>query len=117
MSDPIRFTLPLPPSLNNAYGNRKDGRGRYPTKTLIQWKTEAGWLVQASEKRRIVGPYRIAISVPEKMPGDLDNRPKAILDLLVEHGVTPDDRFAYSVAVSRSPDVKAGDCLVEVSPA
>ena len=111
----IRIVLPAPPSLNNSYASRMDGRGRYATPKLKQWKSDAGWMLKSTDKNRIVGKYRIAISFADTMKGDIDNRIKACLDLLVENRVTPDDRFAWEIICRRSIDVKAGECIVEVS--
>ena len=115
MPDAIRISIPLPPSVNSMYRNVA-GKGRVSTAALKQWKHDAGWAIQAAEKRRIAGPFRIAISVPENMRGDVDGRIKAAVDLLVTHKVTPDDRFAYSISITRSPDVVPGMCVVEVAP-
>ena len=116
MSEAIRLRLPIPPSLNNAYAN-SPGRGRVPTRGLSDWKAAAGWKLREQRPGSIIGAYRFALYLPEKMRGDLDNRIKAAMDLLKTHGVTPDDRRAVSVFAERSELVGDGECLVVVQAA
>ena len=112
----IRLTLPLPPSVNAAYVNVV-GRGRVSSKALTNWKKDAGWRLQSQPRAQFAGPFRVAIYIPENMPGDADNRVKPCLDLLVSHRVTPDDRFARSVLVERCEAVSHGECLIVVESA
>ena len=116
MADAIRLRLPIPPSLNNAYWN-VPGRGRIRSRGLADWKISAGWKLKAQRPGSVTGAYRFAIYLPEKMRGDLSNRIKAAEDLLVEHGVTPDDSRAVSVIAERSELVGDGECLVVVEAA
>lgn len=116
MASALRLTLPLCPSVNELYAN-VPGRGRIATRKYRQWKTDAGWKLQAQPRRQFVGPFRVAIYLPEKMRGDVDGRIKATVDLLVSHRITPDDRFAKSVLVERSELVAANECLVVVESA
>lgn len=110
----FRFTLPIPPSLNNAYANSKDGRGRFPSKQHKEWKIAAGWLLKQSVRPKITGPYRFTILLPENMRGDCSNRLKLAEDLLVEHGITPDDSKAVSALAERSAKVVPMTCVVIV---
>jgi Holliday junction resolvase RusA-like endonuclease len=112
----IRLDLPIPPSVNAAYRNVA-GRGRVATDVLKQWKWDAGWELKLSKCGRIEGPYSLRIFVPEDMPGDVDGRIKAVPDLLVTHGITPDDKFMRSVSSERSADVAFGRCVVVVESA
>ena len=116
MTDAIRLTLPIPPSLNGAYFN-VPGRGRVSSRGLSDWKAAAGWKLKSQRPGSIPGAYRFALYLPAKMRGDLDNRIKAAMDLLKEHRVTPDDRRAVSVLAERSELVGDGECLVIVEPA
>lgn len=113
MPSALRLTLPLAPSVNAAYANVA-GRGRVATKALRQWKKDAGWRLQTQPRRQFVGPFKIMVYVPEKMPGDADNRLKAAIDLLVAHRITPDDRYAKSVSVERTELVAPGECLIVI---
>ena len=98
------FRLPMPPSLNSAYANRKGaGRGRIATKALRNWKADAGihlMLALTGVSRRPVfgGRVDVLIQVPVPSNGrrrDADNSAKPVLDLLVAHGVLVDDSWAY----------------------
>lgn len=107
----FRIELPLPPSLNNAYANNPRG-GRYPTKKTTKWKDEAGWIILAMALPRIHGPYRFTLLVPQKMRGDVSNRPKLVEDLFVKLGITPDDSKAVEITCRRDSNVPPGSCIV-----
>ena len=110
----LRVELPVPPSLNNAYANRKGGGGRYPTKVHREWKITAGWWLKGAKLGKIVGPYKFTILLPLNLRGDVSNRIKLAEDLLVEHGITPDDQYAAIVISHRIEGVPPGKCLIIV---
>ena len=56
---------------------------------------------------------RLTLPLPVKMRGDVDNRLKAIADLLVAMQITPDDAYAVRMTSQRG-DVPAGQCVVEI---
>lgn len=116
MTSALRLTMPLPPSVNACYVNVPK-RGRVASKALRDWKVAAGWEILAQPRRLIAGPFRVAIYVPAGMRGDIDNRAKPTIDLLVEHRITPDDRFAQRISVERSAEVPDGTCVVVVEAA
>lgn len=121
------FELPTPPSVNSLYRNVK-GRGRVRTAKYNAWKTAAGWTIKhirggwdsaQIEIGKILKrerPYEAFIYLPEKTRGDVDGRIKALLDLFVEHGVTPDDRFCRGVACYRADTQRAGFTTVLLFP-
>lgn len=101
MTDEIRLNLPVPPSANRLHVYAGQGR-RAISSDYRRWRHEAGWLIQARRpKHSIDGPYTLEIIVPQRLRGDVDNRAKPTADLLVEHGVTSDDRHMQSVSVRR----------------
>jgi Holliday junction resolvase RusA-like endonuclease len=111
----ISITLSsVPPSLNNSYINVA-GRGRVPGKKLRVWKNLAGWELMAQRPGRIEGPVVIEISLkrPNKR-SDIDNRAKAILDLLVSNHVIEDDRKVESVKSSWAASPDAPACKITV---
>lgn len=108
-----RLTLPIPPSVNQMYSNVL-GRGRIATTALRNWKEAAGLRLKEQRPQPVIGPYKFALYLPNKMRGDIDGRLKAAIDLLVTHGVTPDDRFAKSVLAERCEEVEAGQCVIVV---
>ena len=105
------FWLPMPPSLNNAYENfsarsKKTGRmvtRRRKSDEYAKWKTNAALLIEenVAPYMRISGPVCIAIALPEKMRGDVDNRIKPILDALVASGRIDDDRNVIEVSAGK----------------
>lgn len=116
MTSVLRLTLPIPPSVNGSYISVPK-RGRVASKALRDWKIAAGWEIMSQPRKFFSGPFRVAIQVAESMRGDIDNRVKHAVDLLVAHRITPDDRYAQSITIERSPDVPAGSCLVVVEAA
>lgn len=109
-------TLPLPPSLNGMFRN-VTGKGRVKTKHYRQWADAAGWDLKLSGVWAVRGPVHVIIYVPEKMPGDVDNRAKAVLDLLVTHRRIEDDKNVQTVTVMRADTVEPRKCRVSVWPA
>lgn len=84
------YNLPIPPSTNNLFFNRKQG-GRAPTQAYVTWQTEAGLMLNAQRARPVRGEVRIDIKVADAGRFDLDNTIKPALDLLKKHGVIEDD--------------------------
>ena len=110
----IAVQFPLPPSANKLWRNRKSRGAPFLSPAYQAWKQEAGWLIKASKVERIAGEFDIRIFVPKAMPGDADNRVKAILDLCKQH-LTDDDKLAQDVRVTRSAEVPAGVCVVQIT--
>lgn len=96
----LSLALPLPPSANKLFKNLQ-GRGRAKTQTYESWRVEAGWtLKQQLNGSRIGGAVSVAILCARKdmRSGDIDNRIKPILDLLVSYGTIDDDRNVQKVS-------------------
>ena len=93
-----RVWLPMPPSTNNLYANRKGG-GRCTTSSYRRWKGEADSLVMISGPRRAFdAPVNVTVELtpgPRSRSSDGDNRLKAVLDCLVRLGVLIDDSREY----------------------
>lgn len=94
--DAVRISLPWPPSVNGMYLNVK-GRGRMKTPAYSKWIVEAGWTIRAQRPRKFTVPVNITIELcpPSRRAFDLDNKNKALLDLLVKHDVIPDDKHQW----------------------
>jgi Holliday junction resolvase RusA-like endonuclease len=86
----ITLSLPLPPSVNNLFVNRKDGKGRFTSPRYAAWKKAAGLELLVQRPGRVWGNYEVNITFP-KTRADGDNLVKPILDLLVTHQITDDD--------------------------
>jgi crossover junction endodeoxyribonuclease RusA len=107
----ITLSLPiLPPSVNALYRN-VPGVGRVKTKRYKAWQAEAGWALAPHLRghKTITGDVRVNIIL--KRRGDIDNKCKALLDLLTTHGVYADDKQVCALSI------QAGDiegCVIEV---
>lgn len=109
-------SLPIPPSVNSLFGNSPSGRakrGRFKTRRYKSWIEEAGWELIRQRPRPIVGPYRVFITLP-KTRADCDNLVKPLLDLLVDHRLTDDDRHCRHVSVTVLPELEKGLAVVSV---
>jgi Holliday junction resolvase RusA-like endonuclease len=87
------------------------------SKQYREWIEEAGYELLAQRPKAIDGPYNLGIFVNPGMRGDIDNRIKGVLDLLVTHGVTADDSKANSILIERIGPVEKGTMLVCAEPA
>ena len=101
----IAFTLPPPPSVNNLFVTV--GRKRVKSARYRSWQHTAGWELQAQRPGRISGPWTCEITLPVRTRADADNLAKPILDLLVAHGVTDDDRHCRKVSVEKTGETDA----------
>lgn len=117
------FSLPLPPSTNGLFVNGWVGKKgakklrRIPSKPYKAWREVAGWALKSQDHWHIGGAVNVAIYLPAKMQGDVDNRIKAVLDLLVKYDRIDDDRNVRSLSVARSEKVALEECQVYVEAA
>lgn len=102
------LTIPAPPSVNKLFkslmprGGKPGGRAK--TKDYKNWLAEAGWMVREQMADPVPGRVIVTISVErESLLADIDNRCKAILDLLVACKVIEDDRWVVGLAASWAP--------------
>ncbi len=119
--------LPIPPSVNAAYANRKGGKGpgRYKTRSYKAWERLAdGWAMEAGLFRHgirplVHGPATLVIRLPTTMRGDVSNRIKVCEDWLVDRGFLElDDVHNQSVTSMRDPKLgRVGYCEVDISNA
>jgi crossover junction endodeoxyribonuclease RusA len=87
--------LPWPPSANNLFRNAR-GKGRVPTERYKNWIQAAGWALKLGAPQPMTGrvAVHIALVAPDERKRDADNLIKGPLDLLVRHGLIPDDSSA-----------------------
>jgi Holliday junction resolvase RusA-like endonuclease len=111
-----RISLPLPPSVNGLFVNVR-GRGRVRSEGYRKWALEAGWMLKAQRPGKFLVPVNISIEInpPNGRAFDLDNRNKALLDLLVEHQIIPDDSIRWVRKVSIQVVKTGAPCTVELS--
>ena len=110
----LTFAIPMPPSLNNVFAN-VPGRGRVKTERYRTWREAAKWSIKLDGNKprfyeTITGPFAIEIVCNPR--GDLDNRAKGVLDLLVDMKVIADDSRADDIHLVRG-GVK-GQAIVSV---
>lgn len=99
------FVLPAPPSVNNLFANVK-GKGRVKTRNYRIWRELAQWAialdgVSARPIETMEGPVEVEI-VLGRLRGDVDNRQKAILDILKKTHVLLDDKQVAKLSVLRT---------------
>jgi len=106
--------LPMPPSVNGLFAN-SGKRGRVRTPAYAKWARAAHWTIisRCPQPRLVPPPYTVRISLPIVMRGDLDNRVKAVLDVLVKSGVMDDDSHVMDLRVIR--ELSEAECWVTVS--
>lgn len=112
-----RIALPMPPSLNNMFLNVRN-KGRVKTENYRKWTTAAGWLLKSQHPRKFDVPVSIIIELnfsAKASRSDLDNRSKALIDLLVEHAVIPDDSIQWVKKVSLEAVTEGAPCTVVVA--
>lgn len=101
----MTFTVELlpPPSANNAFVNGRKGKGRFPSADYKRWRLYACAAIKnfVPAKNRVPGKFYVAINLPLKMRGDIDNRIKGILDALVSSGRVDDDKHMDELHVCR----------------
>ena len=100
----MSFTVELlpPPTINTAYRN-VGGKGRVKTKEFQRWTAYALAVIKTRipESARVAGAFFVAINLPKKMRGDIDNRVKGIIDALVASGRIDDDKHMDELHVCR----------------
>ncbi len=98
------FTVefPPPPSVNESYRNVPEV-GRVKTKAYKAWRKAAALTVVATVPaiNAVRGLFGVAINLPSKMAGDIDNRAKGIIDALVASGRVDDDKFLEELHIIR----------------
>ena len=98
----VSLTLPCPPSTNELWRNRPGGRVR--TRVYDDWRGHAGWRLREQRPGCVAGSVLVMISVERgSAAADIDNRIKALLDLLVEHKVIEDDKHVVGLCAAWAP--------------
>lgn len=91
-----------PPSLNNAFYSRAEG-GRGRSAAYRAWRNTAAREMQSRGIQHVSGFVEVQIEIGDSLfQGDLDNRIKGILDLLVDMMVIEDDRKVVEIRARRT---------------
>lgn len=111
----VEFFLPFPPSVNSLW---RTARGRmYRSTRYTTWLQRAGDAVSGVWRSNpISGPVSVEIRVygDSQRRWDLDNRCKAVLDLLQDQGVIEDDEQVHHLVMHRGPQRPGGGAWVIV---
>lgn len=103
------LTIPAPPSVNELFANGKPGKtGRFKTPKYKAWLSEAGWMIReqmlSEGNAPIMGRIVVILGVERlSLAADIDNRAKAVLDLLVAQKVIEDDRYVTGIVLAWMP--------------
>ena len=91
-------------------------KGRAKTKAYQDWITVAGYSINKQRPEPIHERCAVTIRVEKRgnRKEDIDNRIKAVLDVLVKNHIISDDRLVWRVSAEWADDIK--DCEVEVTP-
>jgi Holliday junction resolvase RusA-like endonuclease len=109
------ITIPLPPSVNALYRNLP-GKGRVKTQAYKDWAGRAGWILKSQNPQPVPGRVVIVLSVERNSAAsDIDNRSKAVLDLLVDQKIIKNDNLVTALATVWAPS-GTGQARVAVVP-
>lgn len=113
----IKLELPFPPSVNAAYANGGNKRGRHKTAKYIDWIKLASTKVKEGHRQGL-GPYsiQIALESPDKRHRDLGNFEKAVSDFLVMHSIVKDDSYCRRLTMYWAESLPA-PCVVLIQEA
>lgn len=109
-----RVVLPYPPSVNGIFRKHK---GSHLSAAYRDWRDAAGWELKRQRPAKVAGPVAVTVELcpPDRKRRDLDNAGfKAVLDLLVAHGlIEADDSRIVKEITARWVDAGA-PCAVSV---
>lgn len=110
----IDIMLPMPPSANAIW--RGTGARVVKSVEYKRWLVHAGMVIQmakaAGEIRPFAGKYMLLLALPPTMRGDIDNRHKAVNDLLQSVGLIENDSLCECLLVMRADEVRKEWCRV-----
>lgn len=108
----------VPPSVNSMYRNITDRSGkqrmRAKTSRYRTWLNAVNWQVAEQAPQRIDGEVEVSIFCKKtnKRREDIDNKIKAVLDLLVSNHLIEDDSKVVKVSASWSRNTDITGTLV-----
>lgn len=113
----LTLSLPIAPSANNAFFNRKGNKGRGKSAKYRAWikQADAHYMLQKKNVTPIRGLYICGMIFPWTLHGDLDGRGKLILDWMVSRELTSDDRFLIGLHCVRDERVPDGQVIVQAA--
>lgn len=92
----MKFTLPMPPSINQTYGvSRTAEHPMFKRKVVKDWEFTAGWEIKRQypgEPKTILGEVAVSITWYYDIDRDIDAGLKVLLDLFQRHRIYKNDR-------------------------
>jgi len=94
----MKFTLPLPPTLNHTYAVSRTARHpMFKKKTVKDWEFTAGWdlkkqLMDMKGQKTFTGNVKVGLTFYYRVNRDIDASIKVLLDLLQKQQVVVNDR-------------------------
>lgn len=110
----MRYTLPLPPSINSYWKRRRDG-GVYKSPEANAWEHEAGYSIMDHKKYGTTGIVVTCELYVGRVSSDIDNRIKILLDLLEKQGIVENDKQVMELHVYKFIDHEDPRIEFEVS--
>lgn len=106
--------IPIPPSLNNIFANGK--KGRFKTAAYKAWRAEAGYKILAQRPEKHSGDVLVNIQIGPRIPNaDIDNRIKAVLDVLSETRVIQNDARVVNVCCAWNDNISGCEVVVRAA--
>lgn len=102
----MKVTLPIPPSVNAMYRRTHASFGMYKTAEAKAWIKECATILRKNRSKIIKGKVDVDAHFFFERESDLDNRLKALLDLLQECLVIQNDKQVYSILATKDFDKK-----------
>lgn len=93
------YIISVPPSANHLFHNLRNG-GRRKTRKYISWIDGELKALMAQRAKPVPGGVSVKLTIPKSTRGDMDNRIKPALDLLVRAGIIADDRSEFVRSIS-----------------
>jgi Holliday junction resolvase RusA-like endonuclease len=111
----MKFTLPLPPSLNATYRGAYRGGRLLLTEEAKAYKAQVGYALNQRDDTPLTGPCVAWLNVymPYPRKGDHHNNTKLVLDLIQGHAYVNDSQIV-SLHVERCYDKKQPRIEIEV---
>jgi len=102
---PVEFCVPTPPTTNHLFRNVK-GRGRVKTAEYFDYEMLAITAIRQQKTPAVSGRVFALVGVERKSSlSDLDNRLKALFDVVAKAGIIENDKFITAFAVTWMPIV------------